>query len=97
MKQIRKKHSAEFKAKGALAALKGDTTVAQLSSRFGVHSSLIHGWKTARVDGATGVFSDGSSWKSASEKADEAKLSELCAKIGTLMVERDSLRQRSDR
>lgn len=97
MKQSRKKHTPEFKAKVALAALKGDATVAELSSRFGVHSSQIHGWKKALVDGATEVFNTGTSGKTASDKADEARLADLYAKIGELTVERDFLQQRSGR
>ncbi len=56
MKQTRQKHSAAFKAKLALAAFKGDRTVAELASAFRVHPSPIHAWKTALVDGAAGVF-----------------------------------------
>ena len=47
---------AEFKAKVALEALKGEQTVSELSSRFGVHPTMIHQWKKARLKGASGVF-----------------------------------------
>ena len=60
MKQSRQKHSAAFKAKVALAALKGDRTVGELASEYGVHPSQIHGWKKALLDGAAGVFESGS-------------------------------------
>ena len=52
MKQSRQKHSATFKAKVALAALKGDRTVGELAGEFSVHPSQIHAWKKALLDGA---------------------------------------------
>lgn len=52
MRQTRKKHSAAFKAKMALAAIKGDRTAAELASEFGVRPSQIHARKMALLDGA---------------------------------------------
>ena len=52
MKQSRQKHSAAFKAKVALAAIKGDRTVSDLADEYCVHPSQIHAWKKALLDGA---------------------------------------------
>jgi transposase len=56
MKRPRRNHTATYKAKVALAALKGDNTLAELSEKFDVHASQIVQWKTQLLDGAMGVF-----------------------------------------
>nr|WP_253279970.1 IS3 family transposase [Phaeobacter sp. 11ANDIMAR09] len=84
----RKNHSPEFKAKVALEALKGERTVAELASQFGVHPTMIHGWKRALLEGASGVFERGSRNK---PEIDEEQVKELHAKIGELAVANDFL------
>ncbi|WP_424978665.1 transposase [Leisingera sp. S232] len=75
----RKQHSPDFKAKVALEALKGEQTVAELASWFGVHPTMIHTWKKALLEGASGVFERGG--RKAPEINDE-QMKELHAKIG---------------
>ncbi|MGR3491551.1 MAG: transposase, partial [Shimia sp.] len=77
----RKQHSPEFKVKVALEALKGEQTVLELASRFRVHPTMIHGWKRALLEGASGVFERGGT---KAPEIDEAQVKELHAKIGEL-------------
>lgn len=84
----RKQHSPEFKAKVALEALKGEETVSELASRFGIHPTMIHQWKRALLEGASDVFERGSRKKS---EIDEDQVKELHAKIGELAVANDFL------
>lgn len=97
MKQTRTKHSASFKAKVALAAIKGDRTVAELASEFGVHPSQIHGWKKTLQDGAVGVFEGGGDSTAKAGPANEAQVGELYRQIGQLKVENDFLSKRLGR
>jgi transposase len=84
----RKRYSAEFKAKVALEAIKGEATVSELASRFGIHPTMVTQWKRQAVQGMAGVFSE----KAGRHEADqEARIKELHAKIGQLTVERDFL------
>jgi transposase len=84
----RKQHSPEFKAKIAFEALKGEETVSELASRFGVHPTMIHQWKRALLEGASGVFERGGRKK---PEIDEDQVKELHAKIGELAVANDFL------
>jgi transposase-like protein len=83
----RKKHSAEFKAKVALAAIQNEETAAQLSSRFGVHSTMVSAWKRQLLDGSPELFDKGRK----SRKQAEALTDELYRQIGQLKVENDFL------
>ena len=53
----RKRYSADFKAKVALEAIRGELTIAQLVSKHGVHQTLINGWKKHALEGMVSVFS----------------------------------------
>ncbi len=87
----RKQHHPEFKAKVALESLKGEQTVAELASRFGVHPTMIDQWKRALLEGASEVFERGG--KRAPD-VDEATVRELHAKIGELAMAKDFLERK---
>ena len=89
MKHTRKKHNAAFKAKVALAAIKGDRTVAELASAFGVHPNQIYSWKKQLLDGAVSVFEGGGA--AAEGTVSEAQVDVLYRQIGQLKVENDFL------
>jgi transposase len=92
MSNVRRQYSAEFKAKVALAAIRGEETSAQLASRFGIHPSMINGWKKQLEENASGVFDSGK--KASKEKETEETISELYRQIGQLKVEKDFLSRR---
>ena len=86
MSSSRKRYGAEFKAKVALEALRGDLTVAQVATKHGVNPTMVAAWKKQAVEGLSGVFS-GKTEAAATARADEVE--RLHAKIGQLVVERD--------
>ena len=90
----RKRYSADFKAKVALEALKGELTLSELATKHGVHQTMIAGWRRQAVEGLSAVFSGKTE---AAEGAREGELDKLHAKIGQLVVERDFLAKASGR
>ena len=87
MSNKRKRYASAFKAKVALAVLKNEETIAELSQRFGVHPTMITSWKRALTDGATDIFDKGNK----SRKQAEGQIDELYRHIGQLKVEREFL------
>lgn len=86
----RRNHEAGFKARVALEAVKGERTVSELATEYGVHPTMVHQWKKALLEGAPDIFErDG--MKAA--EADEAQVRELHAKTGELAVVNDFLSQ----
>src|SRR3954452_17986594 len=81
----RKSHTAAFKAQVTLAAVRGDKTVNELAAQFGVHPTLIDGWKKQLLAGAEAVFAGGAK---AAPPGDD-KTPELYEQIGRLKVELD--------
>ena len=84
----RRNHTPAFKAKVALAAVKGDRTLTQLAEQFDVHPNQITAWKAQLEGGASDVFSPGGSSGPAQPAID---VKSLHAKIGELTLENDFL------
>jgi putative transposase len=89
---MRKGYEGTFKAKVALEALKGEKTLAQLSSEFGVHANQIRQWRKHLLDELPKVFSDR---RKKGEQEKEDLISELYRQIGQLKVEVDWLKKKS--
>ena len=77
MKRKRRNHSASFKAKVALAALRGDSTLAELAVQFDVHPNQVSDWKKQVQENVSQVFGGGSKDNVPDVKAMHAKIGEL--------------------
>jgi len=92
MKNKRRNHSAAFKAKVALAAIKGDKTIAELASEYEVHPNQITQWKRKLLESTPELFSRSRE----REKQKQDELTEhLYQQIGQLKVELDWLKKKS--
>lgn len=87
-KVTRRRYTADFKAKVALEAIRGELTLAELSAKHGIHQTMIAAWKKQAIEGMAGTFSGK---VEAVQAASEAELSRLHAKIGQLVIEKDFL------
>ena len=88
---VRKKYSKELKAQIVLDAIKGQKTIAELASEYGVHANQISIWKKQLLDAAPAAFSNGKD-KDAEKK--EVERDHLYQKVGQLQIEVDWLKKR---
>ena len=90
MARKRRVLSGKFKAKVALAAIRGDRTLSELASRFGVHGNQVSAWKQSLLERAEEVFADG---RKRSKEDNDANEEELYAQIGRLKMELEWLKK----
>lgn len=87
-KRTRRNHSPAFKAKVALAAVRGEKTLTELAEQFDVHANQIRQWKDQLLEGASGVFGAETKAETTQPLVD---VKTLHAKIGELTLENDFL------
>ena len=93
MSRKRRVLGAKFKAKVALAALRGDKTVSQLAGQYGIHGNQVSAWKRKLLEEAAALFEDGRK----TSKKDEANEEELYEQIGRLKMELEWLKKKAAR
>jgi transposase-like protein len=91
MKKTRKSYGAEFKAKVALAALKGDRTANELATQFDVHPTLISNWKSQLLQNAPSLFGQAAKHARTDDQPDPALLFE---QIGRLKMDIEYLKKK---
>ena len=88
--KIRKTHSSSFKSKVAFEAIKGNKTIAQICSEYGVVSSCVMNWKKQLLDGVPSLFEG----KRVPAKSEEELIDPLLKEIGRLQVENGYLKKK---
>jgi len=91
MSRKRRVFGASFKAKVALAAVRGDKTTTQLASQYAVHANQVSAWKKQLLDGASELFTDGRSRQTEASAREE----ELFEQIGRLKMELEWLKKKA--
>ena len=84
----RRRFTADFKARVALEALRGDRTIQEIAAKHKVHPNQVSSWKRQAMDGLDAIFSNGADKTRVDH---ESEIHDLHAKIGQLTVERDFL------
>jgi transposase len=92
MSKKRKQHSAGWKAKVALAAVKGDRTTSELAAKFQVHPTQVSQWKRELVEGAEQVFGRDRDRES---REQEALVADLYEQIGRLQMELEWVKKKA--
>jgi putative transposase len=88
----RRRHSAAFKAKVAVEAIRGERPANELASQYQVHPAQVAAWKRQALEGLPGVFSNG---RGKGQKGEEELRAQLYQEIGQLKVELDFLKKRA--
>ena len=84
MKTTRKRYGAEFKAKVAMEAIRGELTLAQLAAKHGIHHTMIGAWQRQAVEGMASLFDGGDQ---VAKTASDVEIEKLHAKIDQLLVD----------
>ena len=87
-KVTRRRYTADFKAKVALEAIRGELTLAELAAKHGIHQTMIAAWKKQAIEGMAATFSGKAE---AVQATSEAELTKPRARIGQLVIEKDFL------
>lgn len=92
MANVRKRHSAEFKAKVAIEAIKQHKTLNELTAEYAVHATQIHNWKKQALEAIPTAFV---THKQATGQDQQALIDELYRQLGQVVAERDWLKKKS--